>query len=208
MKKFKFDDVPIIFNNGINLMYALKADVKQSMGSFYFPWLHNIDRFSSFVNKMFQFYLQIEREKADLSVQVIQMSERLEEAEGGAESQFAINRNRDVELQKLRKLLDDVHLESEETAHLLKKKHQEILNDFQEQVDILSKGKTRWVLSANINEILSIVVGSLSDACEFSLIRFQLDHQVSIVLLPMNISYIFHMDSEKYPNTVNIIMTA
>lgn len=31
--------------------------------------------------------LQIEREKADLSVQVIQMSERLEEAEGGAESQ-------------------------------------------------------------------------------------------------------------------------
>lgn len=31
--------------------------------------------------------LQIEREKADLSVQVIQLSERLEEAEGGAESQ-------------------------------------------------------------------------------------------------------------------------
>lgn len=30
---------------------------------------------------------QIEREKADLSVQVIQLSERLEEAEGGAESQ-------------------------------------------------------------------------------------------------------------------------
>lgn len=31
--------------------------------------------------------MQIEREKADLSVQVIQLSERLEEAEGGAESQ-------------------------------------------------------------------------------------------------------------------------
>ena len=30
---------------------------------------------------------QIEREKADLSVQVIQLVERLEEAEGGAESQ-------------------------------------------------------------------------------------------------------------------------
>lgn len=83
-----------------------------------------------------------------MSVQVIQMSERLEEAEGGAESQFAINRNRDVELQKLRKLLDDVHLESEENAHLLKKKHQEILNDFQEQVDLLSKAKGRWVFAA------------------------------------------------------------
>lgn len=34
--------------------------------------------------------LQIEREKADLSVQVIQLSERLEEAEGGAESQVNI----------------------------------------------------------------------------------------------------------------------
>lgn len=33
---------------------------------------------------------QIEREKADLSVQVIQMSERLEEAEGGAEHQVSI----------------------------------------------------------------------------------------------------------------------
>lgn len=33
------------------------------------------------------FIFQIEREKADLSVHVIQLSERLEEAEGGAESQ-------------------------------------------------------------------------------------------------------------------------
>lgn len=71
------------------------------------------------------------------------MSERLEEAEGGAESQFNINRNRDTELMKLRKLLDEVHLESEESAHLLKKKHQEIVNDFQEQIDILSKAKSR-----------------------------------------------------------------
>lgn len=71
------------------------------------------------------------------------MSERLEEAEGGAESQFNINRNRDVELLKLRKLLDDVHLESEETAHILKKKHQEIIVDFQEQIEILSKTRQR-----------------------------------------------------------------
>lgn len=72
------------------------------------------------------------------------MSERLEEAEGGAESQFSINRNRDVELLKLRKLLDDVHLESEETAHILKKKHQEICCDFQEQIEILTKTRQRY----------------------------------------------------------------
>lgn len=86
---------------------------------------------------------RIEREKADLSVQVIQLSERLEEAEGGAESQFEINKKRDTELLKLRKLLEDVHLESEETAHLLKKKHQEIIVDFQDQIDQLSKAKAR-----------------------------------------------------------------
>ncbi|KAH8259579.1 hypothetical protein KR026_006844, partial [Drosophila bipectinata] len=84
---------------------------------------------------------RIEREKADLSVQVIQMSERLEEAEGGAEHQFEANRKRDAELLKLRKLLEDVHLESEETATLLKKKHNEIITDFQEQLEILTKNK-------------------------------------------------------------------
>lgn len=86
---------------------------------------------------------RIEREKADLSVQVITLSERLDEAEGGTESQLEVNRKRDVELGKLRKLLEDVHLESEETAHLLKKKHQEIVVDFNEQIEVLSKAKSR-----------------------------------------------------------------
>ncbi|KAL0280229.1 UNVERIFIED_CONTAM: hypothetical protein PYX00_001588 [Menopon gallinae] len=90
-----------------------------------------------------EFRQRIEREKADLAVQVIQLSERLEEAEGGAESQFEINKKRDTELAKLRKLLEDVHLESEETAHLLRKKHQEIVVDFQDQIDQLSKAKQR-----------------------------------------------------------------
>lgn len=86
---------------------------------------------------------RIEREKADLSVQVISLQERLEEAEGGAESQFEINKKRDTELTKLRKLLEDVHLESEETAHLLRKKHQEVVVDFQEQLDQMAKVKAR-----------------------------------------------------------------
>lgn len=86
---------------------------------------------------------RIEREKADLSVQVIQLSERLEEAEGGAESQFEINKKRDTELLKLRKLLEEVHLESEETSHILKKKHQEIIVDYQDQIDQLSKARGR-----------------------------------------------------------------
>ncbi|XP_035784903.1 paramyosin, long form-like [Anopheles albimanus] len=105
---------------------------------------------------------RIEREKADLSVQVIQLSERLEEAEGGAEGQLEINRKRDAELTKLRKLLEDVHLESEETAHILKRKHQEIVSDFNEQIEALTKAKQRVEkekskLQAEIYELLSQV---------------------------------------------------
>jgi len=48
-------------------------------------------------------------------------------------------------LAKLRKLLEDVHLESEETAHLLRKKHQEVVVDFQDQIDQLSKARARLV---------------------------------------------------------------
>ena len=59
--------------------------------------------------------------------------------------QFEINKKRDTELLKLRKLLEDVHLESEETAHLLRKKHQEVVVDFQDQIDQLSKARARLV---------------------------------------------------------------
>lgn len=108
---------------------------------------------------------RIEREKADLSVQVISLSERLEESEGGVESHLEVNRKRDVELQKLRKLLEDVHLESEETAHLLKKKHQEIVVDFNEQIEVLSKAKSRAEkekakFQAEIYELLATVESS------------------------------------------------
>lgn len=58
-------------------------------------------------------------------------------------TQYEINKKRDTELTKLRKLLEDVHLESEETAALLRKKHQEVVNDFQEQLDQLAKTKAR-----------------------------------------------------------------
>ena len=48
--------------------------------------------------------------------------------------QFEINKKRDTELTKLRKLLEEVHLESEETAQLLKRKHNEIVMDFQDRL--------------------------------------------------------------------------
>merc|ERR1711997_1265453 len=51
---------------------------------------------------------RIEKEKQQLQVQIIALSERLTEAEGGAENQLDINRKREAEMAKLRKLLEDV----------------------------------------------------------------------------------------------------
>lgn len=55
-----------------------------------------------------------------------------------------MNKKRDSELAKLRKLLEDVHLESEETAHHLRQKHQAAIAEMQDQVDQLQKGKARF----------------------------------------------------------------
>ncbi|GFY37033.1 paramyosin [Trichonephila inaurata madagascariensis] len=56
---------------------------------------------------------KIEREKSELTVHLLQITERLEEAEGSSESHVEMNKKRDTELSKLRKLLEDVHLERE-----------------------------------------------------------------------------------------------
>lgn len=58
--------------------------------------------------------------------------------------QLEINKKRDAELAKLRKLLEDVHLESEETAHMLRKKHQEAIVDLQDQLELLAKAKAKY----------------------------------------------------------------
>lgn len=90
---------------------------------------------------------QIEREKTELSIQLMSLSDRLDEAEGGAEHVIEANKKRDAELAKLRKLLEDVHLESEETCHHLRQKHQAAIAEFQDQLDQVQKAKNRYVCS-------------------------------------------------------------
>merc|ERR1712126_477533 len=59
------------------------------------------------------------------------------------ENQLDINRKREAEMAKLRKLLEDVHMESEQSIHLLKKKHQEAMMELQEQIELMSKSKEK-----------------------------------------------------------------
>lgn len=81
----------------------------------------------------------------------MQMSERLDDAEGSSESKSEMNKKRDAELAKLRKLLEDVHLESEENAHQMRTKHQAAVAEMQDQVDQLQKQKSKWVFESSNN---------------------------------------------------------
>ena len=112
--------------------------------------------------------MQIEREKTDLTVQLMSLSDRLEEAEGGAEHIVEANKKRDSELAKLRKLLEDVHLESEETAHHLRQKHQASISELQDQIDQLQKAKNRS--DKEKQKFQSEVFELLSQVCRFLLI--------------------------------------
>lgn len=113
---------------------------------------------------------RIEREKQTLQVQIIALSERLTEAEGGAENQLDINRKREAEMAKLRKLLEDVHTESEQSIHLLKKKHQEAMMELQEQIERMSKSKEQVTkekskMSVEISELLAHIEVLNSEKC-------------------------------------------
>merc|ERR1712213_29217 len=88
---------------------------------------------------------KIEHEKQQFQMQIISLSERLTEAESGSESQLEINRKREAEMSKLRKLLEDVHNESEQQIHTLRTKHQTSMMELQEQIERLSRDKEKVV---------------------------------------------------------------
>jgi len=88
---------------------------------------------------------RVEHEKQQLQMQIISLSERLTEAESGSESQLDINRKREAEMAKLRKLLEEVHTESEQQIHNLRTKHQTSMMELQEQIERMSRDKEKVV---------------------------------------------------------------
>merc|ERR1712002_1328910 len=93
---------------------------------------------------------RIEHEKQSLQMQIISLSERLTEAESGSESQLDINRKREAEMAKLRKLLEDVHTESETQIHQLRTKHQTAMMELQEQIERMSRDKEKVVKEKSV----------------------------------------------------------
>lgn len=137
---------------------------------------------------------RIEKEKQDLQMQIIALSERVTDAEGGCETQLDINRKREAEMAKLRKLLEDLHRESEETIHTLRTKFQSSMMELQEQIESVSKSKetvvkTSTKMKVEIQELYAqIEVLSQEKVCIKKVIeRMEISiHEYNIKIEDMN----------------------
>merc|ERR1712154_528992 len=66
-----------------------------------------------------------EKKRSDLAREMEQLGERLNEAGGATAAQIELNKKRDAEIQKLRKDLEESHIQQESTMTNLKRKHQD-----------------------------------------------------------------------------------
>merc|ERR1712045_574988 len=84
-----------------------------------------------------------ERQRSDLARELENMGERLGEASGATSSQIELNKKREAEVTKLRRDLEEAHIQQEATLVSLKKKHQDAIAEMSEQIEQLSKMKAK-----------------------------------------------------------------
>ena len=84
-----------------------------------------------------------ERKRSDLAREFDGLGERLSEASGATMAQMELNKKREAEVQKLRRDLEESHIQQESTLLNLKKKHQDAVSEMTEQIDQLTKMKNK-----------------------------------------------------------------
>ncbi|MEQ2199191.1 hypothetical protein XENOCAPTIV_027127, partial [Xenoophorus captivus] len=86
---------------------------------------------------------KVEKQRADLSRELEEISERLEEAGGATAAQIEMNKKREAEFQKLRRDLEEATLQHESTAAALRKKQADSVAELGEQIDNLQRVKQK-----------------------------------------------------------------
>merc|ERR1712165_174605 len=84
-----------------------------------------------------------ERQRSDLAKEMEAFGERLSDASGATSAQMELNKKREAEVGKLRKDLEEAHIQHESVLMNLKKKHQDAIQEMSEQIDQLSKMKSK-----------------------------------------------------------------
>merc|ERR1712142_493157 len=84
-----------------------------------------------------------ERQRSDLARELESLGERLNDAGGATHAQMELNKKREAEVNKLRKDLEEARIQQGATLNSLKKKHQDAVAEMSEQIDQLSKMKSK-----------------------------------------------------------------
>jgi len=119
---------------------------------------------------------KVEKLRSDLSRELEEISERLEEAGGATSVQLELNKKREAEFQKLRRDLEEATLQHEATAAALRKKHADSVAELSEQLDNLQRVKQKLEkekselklelddVSSNMEQLIKAKVGDEGDA--------------------------------------------
>merc|ERR1711997_1068074 len=84
-----------------------------------------------------------ERQRQDLASEYDELTERLEESGVATAAQMELNKKRDVEINKMRKDVEENNIHHETTLLSLRKKHQDAVCEMSEQIDQLGKLKQK-----------------------------------------------------------------
>merc|ERR1712168_935792 len=84
-----------------------------------------------------------ERQRSDLAREAENLNERLNEACGATAAQVELNKRRDAEVGKLRKDVEEANIQREATTASMKKKQQDAVMEMNEQIEQLSKMKSK-----------------------------------------------------------------
>merc|ERR1719342_1131053 len=84
-----------------------------------------------------------ERQRSDLSREMEQLSERLDEASGATVAQVELNKKREGEIQKLRKDVEETNITNESSLSNMKKKQGDAVSEMTEQIDTLQKMRVK-----------------------------------------------------------------
>lgn len=141
----------------------------------------------------------MEKLRSDLSRELEEISERLEEAGGATSVQIEMNKKREAEFQKMRRDLEEATLQHEATAAALRKKHADSVAELGEQIDNLQRVKQKLEkeksefklelddVTSNMEQIIKAKVGppsSLSPSQLCCLLSFSFP-LVPLVLHPL-----------------------